>query len=278
MIPAHMFGPEWFVANRPTSRTTIAASRYLGASAPPADGKGPASACTVVVKATTVACGRRACIRPVGTPTAGRRLVAGKPHQDHHAALRPPGLLLPSRRSSLKASASPAAASASASGGWKSCQLTAGRIQARASIGRIADIQDPNGRWAEALRALAVTKFRGTNACCPGAGHGVIGNARMNSERSNADRRGGWIAVARQGCPRSSPSGQLSRFLVRVSIFLPDCSLPLSAAAKVKRPPHRISAGQEDRRGANLQAWTMRSSMRFAWSKPSSLPAPNRWR
>ena len=61
-------------------------------------------------------------------------------------------------------------------GGWKSGQLTASRIQVRV-IGRIADIRNPNGRRAQALCALAVTKLRSTDACCSGAGHGVIGNA-----------------------------------------------------------------------------------------------------
>ena len=88
-------------------------------------------------------------------------------------------------------------------GGWKSCQLTTGRIQAR-TIGRIADIRNPNGRRAQALRALAVAKFRGTDACCPGAGHGVSRNA--------------WLAAVKH-----RPAGSVV-FLWRLQFILTGCT------------------------------------------------------
>jgi hypothetical protein len=146
------------------------------------------SAYTVVVKATKVAYGRRASVSQPAEPC--RREAAPRSPCRVAAAW---ALLL--SRHVLEGICEPRCRIGCSFGGWKSCQLTAGRIQAR-PIGRIADIRNPNGRRAQALRALAVTKFRGTDACCPGSGHGVIGNAPW--WRSITDRAG-WIASPGQG-------------------------------------------------------------------------------
>ena len=113
------------------------------------------SAYTVVVKATKVAYGRRASVSQPAEPC--RREAAPRSSCRVAAAW---ALLL--SRHVLEGICEPRCRIGCSFGGWKSCQLTAGRIQAR-PIGRIADIQNPNGRRAQVAVTMNIGPLVLTN-------------------------------------------------------------------------------------------------------------------
>ncbi len=92
-------------------------------------------------------------------------LIAGKADRNHGAALQPSWIYC-HPAIYLNASASPAAASTSASVPREFGQFAARHIQAGAII-RVADIRDPDGRGTQAFGPLAITKPGSADARSP---------------------------------------------------------------------------------------------------------------